>query len=423
MTVGDTLYASRAQDSSYVFYPRPDGLAARSAGAGLVEVYMTHDLDWESGAGWARVSRLLLNQRTGGVLNADYLLDGTEGYVSLAGTTLAGSREGFLGPTLILNESTIDGPRHGVAAAVDIRAGTITEMPHLGRFRHAACLLMQHSSGNLLAIETEQGRPGESQLWMYVAQSASDLVRGGGRLYVLHADPPQFGNDTRYASMALRNRPLTGRFVPCDDPQEFAVARQPDALEERAQDARCLNFVRLGGVDADPDRSGSFYFTDLGASSPADPSTGRPVTGSGRLYRAELDPIDPTRLARLEVVLDADEGDDVFRPGNLAATGETIMIQEDPRTRGIHPARVLRYDTLTRRLDPIAVCTERDVQGRLLPSGTGGQWEATGIAEAGSLFGDGAWLVAVRAPTDWSTSFRGSGGGQLLLMRAPEPRH
>lgn len=422
LTVGDTLLSSRVEDSSYVFYPQPDGLAARLAGNGLVEVYLTHDLDWTVGAGSARVSRLLLNQRTGGVLNADYLLDGTEGYTALAATTLVGSREGFLGPTLLLNESSTDGPRHGAVAAVDIRAGTISEMPHLGRFRHAATIVLQHSSGSLVAIGTEGGIPGESQLWMYVATTASDLVLGRGRLHVLRADAPQFGTNTHYSSMAQRNRPISGRFVPCDDPEEFAIARQAEELESRAQDAGCLNFVRLAGLDADPDRSDSFYFTDLGASSPADPSTGRPVTQNGRLYRAELDPIDPTRLTRLEVVLDGDEGDELYHPDTIAAGRDAIMIQEDPRTRGLHPARILRYDTLTRRLDPIAVCAERDVQGRLLPAGTGGQWESTGITEAGALFGEGAWLVAVQAPTDWNTPFRGSGGGQLLLMRAPQAR-
>lgn len=422
LTVGDTLVAARIEDSSYVFFPNPDGITGRVAGEGLVEVYVTHDLTWDVGAGGARVSRLLLNRRTAGVLNADFLLDGTEGYTALAGATLVGSREGFFGPTILIQESSIDGPRHGAAAAVDVRAGTITELGHFGRFRHAAIAVLRHSSGRILAIQTEEGPPGESQLWMYVANTASDLIGGRGRLHVLRADPPDFGIDTRYASMAVRNRPISGRFVPCEDASRFAVARQPDALELAAQEAGCLNFVQLGGAQADPDRSDSFYFTDLGASSPFDPATGRPVTAHGRLYRAELDPIDPTRLLRLEVVLDGDENDDVYRPNDIALTRDAIVIQEDPRARGVHPARVLRYDTLTRRLDPIAVCAERDVQGRLLPTGTGGAWQATGIAEAGELFGAGAWLTAVRAPNDWSTSFRGSGGGQLLLLRIPEER-
>lgn len=422
MTVGDTLFSSKLTDSSFVLYPQPEGLAARLAGDGLVEIYVSHNLDWTVGEGGARVSRLLLNQRTAGVLNADYLLDGLEGYTSLSGTTLVGNREGFLGPTLLLNERSVDGPRHGAIAAVDIRGGTISELPHLGRFRHAATLVLPHSSGSLLAIETEEGPAGASQLYMYLANSASDLLQGRGRLYVLRADAPDFGYNTHLASMAQRNRPISGRFVPCDAPQEFAIARQPDIQEQRAQDAGCLNFVRLSGIQADPDRSDAFYFCDMGASSPSDPTTGRPVTQNGRVYRAELDPVDPTRLARLEVVLDGDESDDIFRPSHLAAGRDVLMIQEDPRVRGIHAARVLRYGTLTRQLEPLAACAERDQQGRVIPEGTGGLWESTGITEAGELFGEGSWLLAVNARNDWTTPFRGSGGGQLLLMRVPPAR-
>lgn len=422
LTVGDTLVAARPEDSTFVFFPRPDGVAARAAGNGLVELYVTHDLEWEDGAGYARVSRLVLNQRSGGVLNADFLLDGTERYTDLAAVTLVGSREGFLGPTLLLNEGSIDGYRHGVASALEVRPGAITDMQHLGRFRHATTIVIPHSSGSVLAIETEEGLPGESQLWMYAGTSASDLISGRGRLYVLRADAPRFGMNTRYASMAMRSRPLSGRFVPCDNPSDLAVQRQAQELEDRAQEAGCLNFVRLAGLTADPDHENAFYFTDMGYPSPADPSSGRPVTGNGRLYRLELDPVDPTRVAHLDVILDGDEGDDVYRPDDIATSGEVMMIQEDPRSRGVHPARILRYDLITRQLDPIAACAERDVQGRLLPQGTGGAWEATGITDASELFGDGAWLVAVQAPTDWSTPFRRSGGGQLLLLRAPGSR-
>lgn len=419
LSVGDTLYPPRPEDLVYVFYPYPAGLGARAAGNGLVEVYATHELGWDTGLGEARVSRLVLNQRTGGVLNADYLLDGNEDYTLLSSAALLGPREGFIGPTLLVGEASVDGPRHGVVGAIDVRGKTVTELPWMGHFRHGGTAVLRHSSGKLVAIETEAGSPGYSQLWMYVANSDSDLLAGRGRLHVLRADEPPFGPNTGYASMAARNRPLSGRFVPCDNPDQLAVVRQPNELEARALSLGSLGFVRLQDVAVDPDRSDSFYFTDAGAFSPADPSTGRPVTGNGRLYRAELDPIDPTRLTRLEVILDGDEGDDIFRPDNIAANSDGIMIQEDPGVRGLHPARILHYGTLTRRLEPIAECAERDAQGRLLPQGTGGVWKSTGIVDASEMFGDGSWLVTVQAPTEWTSSFRGSaGGGQLLLLRA-----
>jgi hypothetical protein len=421
LTVGDTLFPARPEDELYVFYPSPDGLGARGAGSGLVEMYVAHQIGWETGVtGGARVSRILLNQRTGGVLNADYLLDGDEYYTGLASATLAGPRDGFLSPTLLINEETTLGPRHGVVGAVDIRNGNVTELPWLGRFQHESTITFRHSSGDFVTITTEDGPPAESQLYMFLSQSDSDLLVGRGRLLVFRADAPAFGPNTRYSSMVTATQPLTGRFVPCDNPNELPLARQPAVLESRAQSAGCLNFVRLEDVDVDRERSDAFYFADTGNNQVSDPVTGRPITGNGRLYRMTLDAIDPTKVTRLEVVLDGDTGDDIFRPDNIATDEQGVMIQEDPDTRGLHPARILRYDTLSRRLDPVAVCIERDTRGRTLPEGTGGEWESTGIVNVSDLFGEATWLVAVRAPTDWSTSFGSlAGGGQLLLLRWP----
>jgi hypothetical protein len=416
ITVGDTLYPSHPNELPFVFGPRPHGLAARAAGNGLVEVYATHELDWESSTDGAIVSRLLLNQRTAGLSSADYLLDGSENYSLLSSATLVGASEGFLGLTLLINEASVTGPWRGVVGAVDVRGGTVTALPWMGRFRHAATLILRHSSGSIVAIETERGDPGQSQLWMYVATSATDLLTGRGRLYVLRASTPTFGPNTGFASMASRSRPLSGRFVPCDNPAELADARQPDALEARAQTLGALNFVRLGDAVLDPNGSNAFYFTDAGAFTPQDPTTGGPVTGKGRLYRAELDPADPTRLTRLDVLLDGDQNDDIYRPEGLAADGNALMIQENPGGRGLHPARILRYAPLQRLLDPIAECIERDPQGRIIPEGTGGAWSTSGITDASALFGEGAWLVLVQAPTVWRP-FGTEGGGQLLLLR------
>jgi hypothetical protein len=416
LTVGDTLFPSHRNEIPFVFVPQPHGLAARDAGNGLVELYATHQLDWESSTNGAIVSRLLLNQHGAGVVSADFLLDGTENYSLLSSGTLVDAREGFLGLTLFINEASISGPRHGVVGAVDVHAGTITPLPWMGRFRHATTLILRHTSGSVVAIETERGAPGESQLWMYVASTPTDLLSGRGRLYVLRANTPTIGPNTQFASMASRARPLSGRFVPCDNPSELADGRQPDALEQRAQNLGALNFVRLGGATLDPRGSNAFYFTDAGAFTPQDPTTGEPVTGKGRLYRAELDPADPTRLTRLDVVLDGDENDDIYRPDDLATDDDVLMIQENPGGRGLHPARIMRYAPLKGLLDPIAECVERDPQGRVIPEGTGGAWSTSGMIDASYLFGAGTWLVLVQAPTIWKP-FGTEGGGQLVLLR------
>ncbi|HEV8128761.1 MAG TPA: hypothetical protein VGQ14_03810, partial [Candidatus Eisenbacteria bacterium] len=180
LTVGDTLFPNHPNEIPFVFVPQPHGLAGRDAGNGLVELYATHQLDWESSTNGAIVSRLLLNQHGAGVVSADFLLDGTENYSLLSSGTLVDAREGFLGLTLFINEASISGPWHGVVGAVDVHAGTITPLPWMGRFRHATTLILRHTTGSVVAIETERGAPGESQLWMYVASTPTDLLSGRG---------------------------------------------------------------------------------------------------------------------------------------------------------------------------------------------------------------------------------------------------
>lgn len=424
LTVGDTIAPSDPDDYDYpyVFYPLPDGLGARDVGSGLVEVYVAHELGWQDGVGGARLSRLVLDKRTGGVLAGDYLIDGNEGYSRFCAAALVGPRDGFLIPTFLLNEESLLGIRHGIVVAVDARDGTVTDLPWLGRFAHEATIIVPTTSGRIVAIATEDSPDtGESQLYMYQAETDSDFMAGRGQLYVFRAEIPAGSPRTRTAALVSKSRPVAGRFVPLYLAPGLPDGRRPEELEQLAQRAGCLNFAKLEDAAPDRERSDSFYFVDSGAADWSDPVTGRPVTSEGRLYRVTLDPADPTVVRRLDVVLDGDEGDDLYRPDNLDSDLRCLMIQEDPEVRGIHPARILRYDVRTRRLDVIAECAERDTRERLLPSGTGGAWESTGIVDVSDIFGDDTWLIAVQAHTIESPSFGGrGGGGQLLLLRGPE---
>jgi hypothetical protein len=133
-----------------------------------------------------------------------------------------------------------------------------------------------------------------------------------------------------------------------------------------------------------------------------------------------LDPFDPTRVEELRVVLDADEGDDLYRPDNLDMDDRYLMIQEDPGGRGLHPSRILRYDPRSRAVEPLAECAEVDAKGRPFGRGVGGEWEATGIVDASEIFGTDSWLVAVQAHNLTEPKFGGrKGSGQILLLRGP----
>lgn len=420
MTVGDSLVPPTPEDEGFLFLPMPDGAALQSTDRGLAEIYVGHGTSWEDGVGSGRVSRLLLDRKTQRILAADWIVDGMESFERLSGATLAGPREGFLTPHLLIGENSLQGPNHGVVAAVSVRSGIVSALPWLGRFHHEKTLFLPFSNGRVTAILTEAGDPGASQLYMYLAPSDTDFLNGGGQLYVLRADPPRDGPDTQLASMVKKTRPLTGRFVPVRGVTIGGDPMAPSSVEFSSQAVRALRFARLG--DAAPDRlnPGAFYFADQGAEDWIDPVSGRPVTGDGRIYRLELDAFDPTIVKELRLILDGDDADDLYRPADLESDDRGLMIQENPGRRGVHPSRILRWDFNTRRLEPLAECAERDPQGRLIPEGTGGAWETSGIADASGVFGAGAWLVTVKAPNDYSTAFHGrGGGGQLLLMRTP----
>ena len=129
--------------------------------------------------------------------------------------------------------------------------------------------------------------------------------------------------------------------------------------------------------------------------------------------------MDPTRVLTLEVVLDGSRGDDLYRPSSIDTDDRCVMIQEDPGARGIHRARILRYDTRTRRLDEIAECAEMDRKLRPLPKGQGGEWESSGIRNVSDILGEDSWLLAVQAHTLRVRQRGGRWGeaGQILLLR------
>ncbi len=421
LTVGDTLVPPDPEHEGFVFYPRPEGTGSQRVRDGLAEIYVAHGLEWDDGLGGGRVSRILVDPRSSRILAADWIVDGIEQFEHLGAATLAGPHEGMLSPRLLVNETSIRGPNRGLVASVDPRSGAVTGLPWLGRFRHAQTILLPVSGGQMVTILTEDALPpGLSRLYMYLSNGDIDLLNGRGQLFVLQADPPPGRGDTGLSSMAKKVRPLAGRFVPLRGVTVNGDETQPAAIAVAAELARGLRFVRLGGVVADHRVSNAFFVADLGDDDATDPVSGRPIAGAGRIYRIELDPFDPTIVRDIRVVLDGDEGDDLYRPRHIAADDFGVLIQEAPGRRGIHPARILRYEFRSQRLEPIAVCVERDPQGRLLPEGTGGVWESSGITDASDAFGEGAWLVTVEAPTVRDPFFRGrAGGGQLLLMRTP----
>ena len=415
LTAGDTLFSNDPGEPPFVFAGRAAGLGARDRGDGSAEVYVAHEDAWLDGVEGAMVSRLVLDLRNSGVLAAECVLRPDRGYLGFAHAALLDPKVGFLRPEFVVNERS-QRRRLPLVSGIDAMGGTIQDLPWLGAMRHKSMISLPATGGKTILVMTGGSTTvSADQLYLYVANSDTDVLAGRGQLYVFRANPTDVPLESRNAAHLRRDIPITGSFEPVDD----ASSRSPASLDALVQGLSCLNFARLEGLAVDRERLGSFYFTDrLGHGQEGMIQT---TAGGGRLYHVTLDAFDPTQVSELEVVLDASVGDDLFRPSSIDTDDQCVMIQEYPGARGIHASRILRYDLRSRRLEPVADCVERDTRGRADPSGVGGEWETSGITNVSDLFGEDSWLFTVQAHTvEIRQDQRRTGeGGQLLLLRGP----
>lgn len=246
---------------------------------------------------------------------------------------------------------------------------------------------------------------------------------------------------------------------------------------DRAPGGGVFQFVRVEDIayDKRPGMSNILYIADSGRGSTSTSGNAFAST-NGRIWRMELDPADPTRVLSLRVLVEGDNDvlkrlTEIHQPDNLETTANgSLLVQEDPGSgqqfvpadSGLANATGARMwqvdldtwnpsvaDSPSKR--PITVVSQAadesadDVDpADVLPipapafpisPGNLGAWESSGVVDASSVFGPGAFLVTVQAHTlwvdmapetvnavnppatpDWTYKRE---GGQLLLIRIP----
>ena len=185
------------------------------------------------------------------------------------------------------------------------------------------------------------------------------------------------------------------------------------------------------------------YVVDSGRG--ATSAGGNPFTSSnGRVWKLVLDPNDPTRVLSFSLLIEGDDApvkavDEIHQPDNLESTANSLLIQEDPGSSQQFPfgstdpaattARIWQYDLATGTKRVVARVNQSADEGPTdvdaAPRGNLGAWESSGIVDASSVFGPGAFLVDVQAGTlVIDEEVRGTltyqrDGGQLGLLRIP----
>ena len=394
----------------------------------------------------------------------------------------------------------------GAVVAYDVEAGTYQPIWGMGRLNHEQSLPVPGYGKPVLLTtdDTFTTTPSQSQLYSYIADSADDVWNDTGELWAFVSDDPAI---TTYEGFAPgETDSITGHFIPVPkliatgrnpDGSELMAAHVPASLdgpyppppnnttwqrfnnvgidgpqwvlETWSQRNNVFDFVRLEDVayDKRPGMSNVVYLVDSGRGA----APGTNVSTNGRIWEMVLDPTDPTQVDSLRILI---EGDDqpvkhpgrIHQPDNIESTPNGLYITEDPGSQqqfafgSIFPGTSFNPDATNARiwqyrfsapgtgvLSVAAVVNQAQDEGITdvdpVPAATHGFWEASGIIDASSVFGPGAFLVTVQAHSLWVEGQTGpdnltrSGGnwslgsdgfpdwinkregGQLVLLRIP----
>lgn len=290
VSVGDEL------PGGVVWAPTPDGLGAYASGSDVV-LFANHELSAAGVPGtdgaprfqYARVSRLVIDPASRTVTSASYPVNGSELFERLCSATWVGVREGFPVGQFLTGEESVGTANDGIQLAVD-GEGNVKQLPWIGRYAHENLIAVPGFPGRTVMIGLDDAR-GRSELYMYVGETADDVLDGSGKLYVF--------TSSQAANVAELDagQPIVGDFVEVPESRDISS----DSLQTRVNALGAFPFVRLEDGDYDHflRRGGrpAIYFVDTGAEQVLCGTA--PCDAHGSIYRMEFSNSEPTKGARL----------------------------------------------------------------------------------------------------------------------------
>jgi hypothetical protein len=271
ITVGDVL------PNGYRFEAIPDGIAVRKRGSGRVDVYVNHETgkvpfpyntatptaaNGENDFDNSQLSKLILNRRSGGVLNGSFAISSDSGYQRFCSNFLATSKEDFDREILFTNEESPDYVRResnswpppigsaaeeevGLVVALDVKTGRHKPIYGMGRHNHENSVAIPgydkpvvlsgddtFTSGPLTGVFPAGAVPAQSQLYSYIASSTDKLMNDEGDLWAFVSDTP--GVKNYYDVLPNSGTVVTGHFIKV--PRLIATGRMPDGTQVKAAD-------------------------------------------------------------------------------------------------------------------------------------------------------------------------------------------
>ena len=214
----------------------------------------------------AQVSRLIVNQQSGGVLNGSFVVPSSAGYQRFCSSYLATEKEGFDREILFANEEAIDyvlrrqdswppaigDPNEkqvGLVVALDVRTGKHRAIHGMGRHNHENSVAIPgfedlvvlsgddtFTSGPLTVPPggpvTGSSRAAQSQLYSYLAEDTDSLLADEGELWAFVSDDAGFNDYYDFTPGSTAS--VSGHFVKV--PKNIATGLDTDGSELKAAD-------------------------------------------------------------------------------------------------------------------------------------------------------------------------------------------
>jgi hypothetical protein len=402
ITVGEP-----AGDDGYRYEAIPDGISLRHKGAGVAEVFINHetarapfpynpttptDANSQNDFDNAQLSRLLINQKSGGVQTGKLVITSDQNYQRFCSNFLATAAQGFERELLFTNEETPDWTNRtgnawpttvgaptareaGIVVALDVMTGKTRQILGLGRLNHENSVAIPGFSQRVLMTgdDTFTNNPSQSQLYQYVASSAAAVWNDEGTLRAFVSDDPL---RQKYEDFAPGDATaVSGHFI--DVPKLIATGRKADGsdlmaadvpaelggpyptpeaanfawqrdsvtgikidgpqwvLEKWSQLHHVFGFVRIEDIayDKRPGMSNVVYVVDSGRGTAGTPGPG--VSTNGRIWKMTLHPGDPSRVDAMSILIEGDDSPvktvtEIHQPDNIESTVNGLYLQEDP---------------------------------------------------------------------------------------------
>jgi hypothetical protein len=369
------------------------------------------------------------------------------GFGRFCSGSFAGPAEGFDRPIFLTNEesgntSTLNSNGSQTVAIID---GNLHTVPALGRVARETTRIMPRRDSLTAVISTEDGGS-TSFVYLYVGtkqrKNANPLAKNGlegGKIYVLAGRGADAGKTEATFGTGVMTGSLLTRWVEISN----AAALTDTQLNAAAVAAGGYSFVRVEDAEFDPLAPTKTIFLGV--------TGGSGVNTLGRLYKVNFNALDPKADGSMDLIYNSQvvhnpDGDTIgdnlgndYNDGtdypvsidNIAVTANHIVVCEDRNS----PANAIftkynrnggvwtldRNNNYAAKLQATFNYAAISARGDTAPTDKG-LWEASGVIDASSIYGAGAFLINVQGHGTVNSSIPNftanyAEDGQVLLVR------